>query len=158
RVLLARVQLARERERIEDARAVLLDRGELRDVELAVEELDVEGGVVDDQLGAADVFQEITRDLAELRLVLEELAGDAVHLECALLAATLRIDVTVEVVFRDAAVEDLDAADLDDAVAESGVQAGGFRIEHDATHCAKPIRRAPRCKVSAGGSCRYASG
>jgi len=44
----------------------------------------------------------------------------------------------VEVILGGAAVEDLDAAELDDAVAEPGVQAGGFGVEHDAAHQAKP--------------------
>jgi len=61
-----------------------------------------------------------------------------VHLERPFLAPALGVDVAVEVVVGDAAVEDLDAAELDDAVAETGVQAGGFRIEHDAAHQGKP--------------------
>ena len=41
--------------------------------QFGVEEADVEGGVVDDQLGAGDELQELVGDLGEARLVREVL-------------------------------------------------------------------------------------
>jgi len=74
------VQLARKFQRIDDARAVRFDRlkPELR--QLQVQEFDVECRVVDHQLRALNVVEELRRDLAKLGLVLEELEGDAVDL------------------------------------------------------------------------------
>ena len=47
------MQLAREGERVDDARDVVGELAQPRARELEVEEPDVEGGVVDDQFGAA---------------------------------------------------------------------------------------------------------
>ena len=40
----------------------------------------------------------------------------------------------MEVVAGDASVEDFDAADLNDAVTEAGVQTGGFGVQDDSSH------------------------
>ena len=50
-------------------------------LQLRVEEADVEGGVVDDDLGAGQVLEQLVGDRREQRLVGEELVGQAVHLE-----------------------------------------------------------------------------
>src|SRR5690606_5551220 len=66
----------------------------------------------------------------------------------------LRIDVAVEVVSGQPAVDDLDAGDFDDSVAQGRVETGGFGIQNDLAHsvqtpaayfsqscnCAKPAR------------------
>src|SRR5256886_8689046 len=108
--------------------------------ELQVEELDVEVGVVDDQLGALNEVQEGAGDVGKARLVGEKLARQPVHLERALLDLALRVQVHVEMPRADAAAEDLHAAELDQPVAEPGVQPGGFRVEHDLPS-AHPVSR-----------------
>src|SRR5258708_3310592 len=134
RVLLPRVQLARDFQRIDDARAVRFDRLKSEPAQLEIQGFDVESSVVDHQLGAVNVVEELGRDLAKLGFVLEELLVDAVHLERAFLALALGIDVAVEVVSRDAPAQDLDTAQFDDPVAETRVQAGGFGIQDDTSH------------------------
>src|SRR6267143_7279899 len=130
-VPLAGMQLAREGKRIGDLRHMLAEPAEPGELELQVEELDVEVCVVDDQLGAVNEVQESAGDVGKARLVGEKLARQPVYLERTLLDLALRVQVDVEMPLADAAAEDLHAAELADPVAEPGVQAGGFRIQHD---------------------------
>src|SRR5437899_476480 len=109
-VFFPRVQLARDLQGIDDARAVGFDGREPEPAQLYIQEFDVEGRVVDHQFGALDIVQELGRDLAKLGFVLEELAVDAVHLERAFLALALGIDVALEMVSRNAPAQDLDTA------------------------------------------------
>ena len=87
--------------------------------ELRVEEGDVERGVVNDQLGTADEVEQFGGDLPELRLVLQELGSQAMHLERARVALPLGIEVVVEVAICQPAVDELHGADLDDPVARA---------------------------------------
>ncbi len=59
--------------------------------------------------------------------------------EGALGHVALGIHVAMEVLSGRKAVEQLDAADLDQPVALQGVEAGGFRVEHDLAHAAMTI-------------------
>jgi hypothetical protein len=62
-----------------DRADVVLERLEARPAELQVEELDVEVGVVDDELGAGDEVEEILRHLGEFRLLPQVVERKAVH-------------------------------------------------------------------------------
>jgi hypothetical protein len=157
RVLLPRVQLAGLAQGVDHCGDVVLDRLEAELLKLGVQELDVERRVVDDQLGAGDVLEELARDVGEARLVLQELVGDAVHPERPLLDLPLRVEVAVEVVARRAAARQLDAPDLDDPVAEPCVESGGLRVEDDLPHtCA--VGAGPGSPTTPSGSrCRRAS-
>jgi hypothetical protein len=70
----------------------------------------------------------------EQRLAGEELAGQAMHGECFGRHVALGIDVAVKGLAGRHAVEDLDAADLDQPVAAQRIEAGGFGIENDFAH------------------------
>jgi hypothetical protein len=117
-----------------------LDRPETDALELHVEEADVEGGVVDHQPGAIDELNEILRNGGKDRLVGEEGVGEAMDLEGALGHRPLGVDVLMEGAAGRAIVDQLDAADLDDAVAAIGFDAGGLGIEDDLTHGWRPHR------------------
>src|SRR5262245_19373481 len=111
------MHLARERERVENAAAAAdFLRHARQSPELVVQDLDVEVCVVNDELGAVDELDELGRDLGELRLRGEKLVLDAVHLERAAIDFALGVDVAVEAVLRGLAIDELDAADLDDPV------------------------------------------
>ena len=70
--------LARHRQAVGDANAVVRERG--RPIRPARRrEADVEGGVVDDDLGAAHELDQLVDDVLEQRLVGEELVRQAVH-------------------------------------------------------------------------------
>jgi hypothetical protein len=100
-------------------------------LEFLVEEADVEGRVVNDQLGAAQVLDDVVAQRGELRLVAQEVGRQAVHLERVFMALALGVEVDVQVVAGELAGEQLHAAELDDAVAVLGGEAGGFGIEND---------------------------
>src|SRR5258708_27115850 len=133
-VFLSRMQLARKLQRIDDARAVRFDRRQPEPSQLQIEEFEVEGGVVDHQLRALNVVEKFRSDLAKSGFVLEELVGDAVHLERTHLAFALGVDVAMEVVPGDAPAQDLDTAQFDDPVAQACVEAGGFGVQDDSSH------------------------
>ncbi len=98
-------------------------------------------------------------DLRELRFVAQEFGGQPVDRQCARIAVAFRVDVEVQVVAREPAVHQLDAADFDNAVAGARIQAGGFGIEDELTHVG--LARSKNCwrkheRRSARSSCRRA--
>ena len=134
-VALAGMQPAREDQRVEHAAAlahVLRHAGQA--AQLVVQELHVELGVVDHELGALHEREELLRHLGELRLRGEKLVLDAVHLERAAIDFALGVDVAVEAVGRGAPVHELDTAELDDAMACRRLEPRGFRVENDLAH------------------------
>ena len=133
-VALARMHVPRHAQRVDHGRAIVGDGLEIEQAQLVVEKRDIERRVVDDEFGAAHVFDEFGGDFAELRLVAQELGGQPVHLQRAFLALAFRIDVAVEMVAGQPPVDEFDAGDFDDAVAERRVEAGGFSVENDLSH------------------------
>jgi hypothetical protein len=119
--------------------------------EFVVEEADVEGGVVDHQLGAANELDEIGDDLGELRLVGKEFVGQAVDLDRSLGHLAVGIDVGMEALSRQLAPAQFDTADFDDAVAGAEIQAGGLGIQDHFSHVPVPclFDAAPRQLVGA---------
>ena len=102
--------------------------------ELVVQETDVERRVVDDQFRALDELDQLVDDVREFRLLLQELGRQAVHRLGAGVDRPLRVQVLLERAPGRAAVDELDAADLDDPVALGGFEAGGFGVENDLAH------------------------
>src|SRR5690606_14718347 len=83
--------------------------------------------------------EELVGHVLEARLVGDELVGDAVHRDGALVDLAIRVEVDVEVAPGQAPSFQLDAADLDDAVAIGHRHAGGFGIQYDTTHASSPL-------------------
>src|SRR6266545_6935410 len=103
-------------------------------VKLRIDEADVERGVVNHKRRVADEFQELLDHFREQRLAGKELAGQAVHGKRFRWHVALGIDVAVKGLPRRHAVEYLDAADRDQAVAAQRIEASGFSIENDFAH------------------------
>ena len=127
----------RHGERIDDAHG--LDRPAPDALQLHVEEADIEGGVVDDEPRIGDEVDEVLGDGGEDRLVREEGVGQAVDPEGPFRHRPLGIDVDVEAAAARAVIDQLDAADLDDAVAGMGFDAGGLGIEDDFSQCLRGV-------------------
>ena len=102
--------------------------------EFRIEEADVEAGVVRDDLRAVDEFEELRRDLGEARLVEQELVGDAGDRARALVDLAIGVQVGMEFAPGAPALHQLDATDLDHAVAALDFEAGGFGVEDDLAH------------------------
>ena len=79
-------------------------------------------------------LHQLVDDLGKARLAGEVGERQAVHGARALVDLALGVQVAVEMTAARAAIEQLDAADLDDAVAARGLEAGGFGIQYDLTH------------------------
>ncbi len=134
-VALPGMQLPSERQRVEHAPLARHRAADRRQAcQLSVEETDVEGRVVDHELGILDELEELASHVREARLRGEELVGDAVHGERAGVHFAIRAEVAMEAAPGHAPVAHLDAADLDDAVALRDLEAGGFGVEDDLAH------------------------
>jgi hypothetical protein len=133
-VALPGMQAPRERQRVEHAADVGDRPAGARERQLRVEEADVEFRIVDDELGALDEREELPRDVREARLRGQELAGDAVHGERRRLDLALGPQVALPGAAARPPVQELDAADLDDAVALGHLEARGFGVEDDLAH------------------------
>src|SRR5690349_21601986 len=130
------MQLAREGERIGDPLYMVGEPPMAGERELEVEELDVELGVVDDDLGAGDEVEELAGDVGELGFRAQVFERQAVYARRAEVDVALRVEIGVEVPLGEPPREDLHAAQFDDAVAELGVQSRGFGIKDYLTrHC-----------------------
>ena len=125
----ARMPPPRQRQRIDHA--VPAERRPRQPVELGIEEAEIEGRVVHHQHRAFDEGQHVVGKLGEARLVAQELGGQPVHLEGLVGHLALGVHVAMPHPARRDAVDQLDAADLDDAVAVERVEPRGLGIEHD---------------------------
>ena len=120
--------LARQLQRIGHLQAVLRERRSAQARKLGIEEIQVEGCVVNHDLRISDERQQVVDNLAKLRLVLEEVPGQAVHRQRALVALARGIDVVVEAMLSNTTRDHFDRADLDDAVTFPGLESGGLRV------------------------------
>src|SRR5690606_16039496 len=98
---------------------------------LGIEKADVEGRVVDQDLGAGDEREQAIEYLRELRLAAQAFPAQAVDLFGACVDVALGIEIGMECPAGPAAALELDEADLHDAMSFLGVQAGGFGVEDD---------------------------
>ncbi len=110
--------------------------GEAGPAELRVHEAHVELGVVDHQLRVAQEVDEVARDLVEDRVGRQELGGEAVDVERLHRHVAARVDVLVIDAAGGDVVDQLDGADLHDAVAFLGLDARGLGVEDDFAHLA----------------------
>ena len=113
-----------------------------------VEERDVERSVVNDDLGVAHERLDVRPHIREPRLVLQKLAGNAVHLEGSFLDIPIGLQVVVKAVVGQTSIHQLDATDLDDSVAQRGVETGRLGVEHHLSH-AECCPMAERASLSA---------
>jgi hypothetical protein len=149
-VALARMHLTRQWQGVDDAAEVShAARRPRQTPQLVVEEGDVERGVVDHQLRAADELEQLVDDLGEPRLLRQEFVGDAVYVLRGAIDRPVGAQIAMKAAAGAAAIDQLDAADLDDAMPLLRLQPRGFGVEDDLPHgalrppCASPARRAP---------------
>lgn len=117
---------------------VPLEGGKADAAQFEVEELDVEGRVVDHQPRIADKVQKGLADGGKDRVPAQELLGQSVHGKGFGRHVALRVDVLVIDPPGRHVVVKLDRADFHDPVAFGGLQPGGFGIENDFTHPPAP--------------------
>jgi hypothetical protein len=134
-VALAGMHLPRQRQRVDDrAEAAHLAGGTRQALQLCVEEGDIERRVVNHQLRAAQELDQLVDHFGELGLRRQKLVGDAVHVLRGAIDQPVGPQVAVEFAARLTAIDQLDAADLDDAVSLLRLQPRGFGVEDDLAH------------------------
>jgi len=143
-IALPRMQAARKRERVKDARHRSNGSHRPRDAcKFRIEKADIEGRVVNHQLRFGDESEQLIGDIGEAWLALERGGGDAVHGERRGVNVALGIDVTMKSAARRSAVEQFNAADFDDAVTELGLEARRLGVEEDLSHGARVYLTSP---------------
>src|SRR5215471_12293671 len=131
--------------------SVAREHGLAAAIKLGVEKADVEARVVDDERRIADEGEQVVGDLGEQRLVGEELGRQPVYRESLGRHVALRIEIAMEGLTRRDPVEQLDATDLDQAVAAERVETGGLGIEHDFPHGGSRLSVVvPGCRTQVG--------
>src|SRR3984885_8657750 len=130
---------ARDQQRIDQA--VARERLPARALELGVQKTEIEGGVMDDERRIGEKGDEIVCRLGKKNLVLEKVLAQAMNGEGFRRHAAFRIEIAMERLARRDAVDELDAADLDQAVAVERIEACGFRVEHDFAHKFQTVRQ-----------------
>ncbi len=108
--------------------------------ELIVHKADIERRVVNDKLGAFDIFQKFVCHFRKGRFIQQELIGDTVHAERFWVHQSVGFEVDMEVVPRKTTVHHFNGTDLDDlvpfVVRADLVHTGGFGIEDNlASNC-----------------------
>src|SRR5678815_2817802 len=110
--------------------------------QLGIEKLDVELGVMNDDLSILYELNQVVGDVTEFRLVFEKLPVDAVHRKGTFIAIALGIDVLMKAALGNSAAHDFDRADLDDPVPILRFEPGCFGIEYDQPRShAEPLTR-----------------
>lgn len=115
-------------------RALPRQRREAEPPDLGIHEPHVEVGVMDDEGVVADEFQEIAHHFGEYRMAGQEFGRQAMNGEGLGRHVALGIDVSVEVTAGRQMVDQLDTADLDDAMTGRRIEARRFRIKDDFAH------------------------
>jgi hypothetical protein len=132
-----------KRQRIDHA--VPPQQGTRAPVELGIEKAEIESGVVHDQHGAVDEGEHLLGEFGEAWLVAQKLGREPMHLEGGIGHLSFGIDVVMPDPPRGNAVDQLDAADLDDAVTVERIEPGRFGIEHDLAQRFAPPRFSQEC-------------
>ena len=88
--------------------------------ELGIEKIEVEGGIVNDEQGIAEKVQELVDHGGEDRLVAEKVDAEPMNGQRFRRHVALGINVAVKARAGRDVMQELDAADLNDAVAGSG--------------------------------------
>ena len=128
----AREFASRQRDGIDNREAV--ERRSVNQGQFRIEKLEVEFRVMDDQVAVTQEGNEIFRHVGETRLRAEKFGAKPMDPESFLGHVALGIDIGLVAAARRNPVDQLEAADFHDAVAGSGVETGGFRVEDDFPH------------------------
>jgi hypothetical protein len=128
------VHLPGECERIQHPAQVRHPMRGFYTLKFGIEEGNVEGRVVDNQFRVADKFQQRGVHVQKGGLARQSVACQTVHLNRAFIDFAFRIQVLVKRPAGQPPIEDLHAADFNDAMVLLNLETGGFRIKNDLAH------------------------
>ena len=109
--------------------------------QFGIEEFQVELGVVDDQPAIADEVEEFLGMHGEGRMCRQELGGEPVYRIGLFRHVALGVDVAMEDAPGRHVIDELDAADLDDAVAVGGIEPRRLSVENDLAHAVSAVSK-----------------
>src|SRR5205809_3293195 len=103
-------------------------------LQFGIKEAEVEAGIVRDQRTVLDEIEQLLGSVGEQRLVRQEDGRKAVHHLRLERHVAFGVEIAMEVPPGLDAIDDLDAADLDHAVASKRIETRGFGVEDDFPH------------------------
>ena len=116
------------------------ERGLGTPLQLGIKKTMIKKRVMRDQRRLADERDQFVRDLGKARFVPQKLGGQAVHRKSLLRHVALGSKIMMKDLPAGNPVDELDTADLDQAVTLKRIETGGLGVEHDFTHCLAWIR------------------
>src|SRR5262245_27895438 len=110
-----------------------------RPLQFGIQKTQIESGVVSNQRCVVDKAKKPFDDILEQWFVPQKLHRQAVHRHGLWVNVALGVQVAVKLAARGNSVDDLNAADLDEAIAADWIEPRGFGIEDDlAQHLNNP--------------------
>src|SRR5690242_7106510 len=103
-------------------------------LELEIQETEVETRIVSDERRVFEKIEQLFGPVGKERLVSQEGARQSMHRLGLERHIALGVKISVKVTAGLDAVDDLDATNLDDAIAAARVETRGFGVEDDFTH------------------------
>ena len=88
----------------------------------------VEGGVVDDDFGTLHIIQNFLNHGSKFGFVAQEFVADAMNLEGIFVAIAAGVEIEMQVVASELAVDQFNTTQLDNAVATLSREARGFGV------------------------------
>lgn len=115
--------------------AEIVDQGRVRrqQAELVIQEADIKGGVVDNELSPFDEAEEITGNVLKMRLVGQKLLAETMDFNRASVNLSLGVEIYVKMVSAELPIKQFDAADFNDPVTLSRVKSRCFGVENNLT-------------------------
>ena len=104
------------------------------ELKLMLKKSDIECRVVNNKLRPGQELEQIIHDLGKTRFALKIIAANAVNSLSTFIDVAVGIKKAVKLPPCQAAVDQLNAANFDDAMPVLGRKAGGFSIEDDLSH------------------------
>ncbi len=123
---------ARQQQRVDHA--VARDQRPAAALQLGIEKAEIERGVVHDERRVADEAKELLDQFGKARLVLEERERKPMDRKRLGGHVALGVEVAVECLSGRDAVEQFDAADLDQSMPLIGIEPGRLGVEHNFPH------------------------
>ena len=114
------------------------DRISLQARQFSVQKREVELGVMNHQPVRTNKGKQLVGERGKGRLFCQKLCGDAMDRESFFGHVAFGIDVSVKFSAGRDVVDELDAGDLDDAMAFAWIQTGRFGVEHDFAQLSSP--------------------
>ncbi len=103
--------------------------------QLGVEKAEIETGIVDDERRISEKRQQLLSDIGEQPVLGEEFRRQAVDLVGFRRHISFGIEIALKMLAGRQVVDQLEAADLDDPVTRTWIEAGGLGIEDDFAFC-----------------------